>query len=169
MAGIDIQHVRVHEDAGKPLGQFRGIAPVRGRTVPVEQPGGGEDENTGADRQQPRPSGMGLAQSSDQFCWHRGAAVAPTGDDDGAGIGEQFHAAIGQYLDAAHGPHRTLIDRDDTMLVPRKIEFRSWQAEDLHGNAELERAQAVVGQNRDHSWGGLHLAESSRLVSCAPL
>ncbi|MNF90662.1 hypothetical protein D3C84_732320 [compost metagenome] len=162
MAGIDIQHVRVHEDAGKPLGQFRGIAPVRGRTVPVEQPGGGEDENTGADRQQPRPPRMGLAQGGDQFCGHRGAAVAPAGNDDGAGIGEQFHAAIGQDLDAAHGTHRTLIDRDDTMLVPRKIEFRSWQAEDLHGNAELERAQAVVGQNRDHSWGGLHLAESSR-------
>ncbi|MCY1175582.1 hypothetical protein D9M71_654530 [compost metagenome] len=112
---------------------------------------------------------MGLAQGVDQLCGDRGAAVAPAGNDDGAGVGEQFHAAVGQNLDAAHGTHRALIDGDDTMFVPREIELGAWQAEDLHGDAELECAEAVVGQNRDHGRVGMHLAENSRSVSCAPL
>lgn len=105
---------------------------------------------------------MGLAQGGDQRRGYCGAAVAPAGDDDGPRVGEHFHAAIGQDLDAAHGAHRAMIDGDDTMLVPRELEFRAWQAEDLHGNAELERAEAIVGQNRNHSWAGVHLAESSQ-------
>ena len=138
--------------AGKRCSQFRGVAPMGGGAVAVEQTGGRQHKHPGADRQQPRAPGMGLAQRVDQ-CWrHRGVAVAPAGNDDGARLGQQFQAAIGQHLNPAHGAHRALIDRRNRMRVPREIELRSGQAEDLHGDAELECAEAIVGQNRDQSW-----------------
>ena len=105
---------------------------------------------------------MGLAQGREQRFGHRGAAITPAGNDDGSGVAEQFHAAIGQHLNPAHGAHRALVDGGDPVLVPGEIELRPCQAEDLHGDAELECAEAIVGQNRDQSRGGLHLAESSR-------
>ena len=142
--------------------QLRGVTPVRGRTVTIEQTGGGQHEYPGTDRQQPCAPGMGLAQGGEQCLGHRCLAVAPAGNDDGPGLFEQFQAAIGQHLDATHGAHRSLIDSGDAVLVPREIELRSRQAEDLDGDAELERTEAVVGQNGDRSWGRLHLAENSR-------
>ncbi|MNF95447.1 hypothetical protein D3C84_782040 [compost metagenome] len=135
----------------------------------IEQPGGGEYEGTGADRQQARTTGVGPAQCIEQ---HRGrwlAAVAPAWHDNGPGGLEQFHAAISQYLEAAHGAHRAVIDRDDPMRVPGEIEFRSLQSEDLDGDTEFESTQAVVGEDRDQTRVRLHLAENSHRVSCAPL
>ncbi len=105
---------------------------------------------------------MGLTQGGEQRFRHRRAAVAPSRDDDGPGLFKQFHPAVGQHLNATHGTHRPLVDGDDTVLIPREIELWPRQAEDLHGDAEFESAEAVVGQNRDQSRGGLHLAENSR-------
>ncbi|MNI70969.1 hypothetical protein D3C73_1268150 [compost metagenome] len=75
---------------------------------------------------------------------------------------QQFQAAIGQYLNATHGAHRALIDGRDLMAVPREVELRPGQAKDLHGDAEFEGTQAIVGEDRDQSWRKMHLAESSR-------
>jgi hypothetical protein len=83
--------------------------------------------------------------------WHRGFAITPTGNDDGACLRQQLQAAVGQDVNAAHGAHRPCVDGDDAVLVPREIELRPGEAEDFHGNPELEGTEAVVGQNRDQS------------------
>lgn len=85
-----------------------------------------------------------------------------SGNDDGAGGLQQFHAAIGQYLNAAGSPHRALIDGDDPVLVPREVELGPCQAEDLHRNAKLKGTEAVVGQDRYRTGCAVHLAESSQ-------
>jgi hypothetical protein len=48
------------------------------------------------------------------------------------------------------------------MAVPREVELWPSQAKDLHGDAEFEGTQAIVGEDRDQSWRKMHLAESSR-------
>jgi len=112
---------------------------------------------------------MGLTQRVDQRRRYRGVAVAPARNDDGARCGEQFQAAIGQHLNPAHGAHRAFIDRGNHVFVPREVELWPGQAEDLDGNAELECAEAIVGQNGNQIGLSGHLAEISRSVSCAPL
>ncbi len=103
---------------------------------------------------------MGPLQRFEQCRRWRFAAAAPAGHDQGAGLVELFQAAIGQDLDAAHGAHRPGIDRNDAVLVPGEVELRTRQAEDLHGDAEFEGAEAIVDQDRDQTGKGGHLAES---------
>ena len=43
------------------------VAPVRGRALPVEQPGGGQHEGAGADRHEPRAARVGRAQRGHQL------------------------------------------------------------------------------------------------------
>ncbi|MNG01678.1 hypothetical protein D3C84_846700 [compost metagenome] len=105
---------------------------------------------------------MGVAQGSQQRLRYRCLTVAPAGNDDGPCLFQQFQAAIGQYLNTAHGAHRPLIDGRDSMAVPREIELWPCQAKNFHGDAEFESTQAVVGQDHDQSWRSMHLAESSR-------
>lgn len=67
------------------------------------------------------------------------------------GINERLQAELGNDLHATCRVHWCGIDGDDAMRVPGEFELRAWQPEDLHGNAELEGAQPVIGQHGDQT------------------
>lgn len=96
-------------------------------------------------------------------------AVTPAGNDNGPGLGQALQAAIGQHLDAAHGAHGAVVQADDAVAIPGEIELGPWQAEDLHGNAEFEGAEAVVGEDGHQAGVVVHLAETYQLLSRPPL
>ena len=169
LPGIDIEHIRVHPDIRETLGQLAGVAPVSGGATTIQQPGRRQNEHPGADRQQPRTALVGLAQRFQQLRRRRLLAAAPAGNDDGPRLLQQLQAPVGQHLDPAQGTHRAGVHGGDGLPVPGEIELRPGQAEDLHGNAELEGAKAVVGQDRDQTGRIVHLAESYQSVSGSPL
>jgi len=55
------------------------------------------------------------------------------------------------------------------MAVPGEIELGPGETEDLHGNAELEGAEAIVSQDGHQAGIVVHLAETYQLLSCPPL
>ena len=56
VAVVHVQHVGVDLDCRVALPQLGGVAPVRGGPAAVEQPGLGQDEGPGADRDDPGPA-----------------------------------------------------------------------------------------------------------------
>ncbi len=62
--------------------QRRGVAPVGCRPAAIEQPGGGENEHPGTDRNNPTSAGVGGSQRGAQRLGDRGVDAAPAGDHD---------------------------------------------------------------------------------------
>ena len=111
-----------------------------------------EHEHPRTDGKQPRPALIRGAQGVQQHLRRALIAATPARNDDGMGINERLQAELGNDLHATCRVHWCGIDGDDAMRVPGEFELRAWQPEDLHGNAELECAEAVVGQNRNQTW-----------------
>ncbi len=131
-------------------------------TASVKQTSRRQHKHPRAYRQQTRTAVVRLAQGKDQLSRHWRAAVAPAGNNDRPRLIQQVQATVGQQLNATHGAHWTLIDCSNAVFIPGEFELRPGQAEYLYGDAKLESAEAVVGQNRDRSRVGVHLAENSR-------
>jgi hypothetical protein len=49
----------------------------------------------------------------------------------------------------AETPKSATLDTDDNEVIPGHLEFRSWQTEQLRGDAKFEQAQMVVGHRGD--------------------
>lgn len=112
---------------------------------------------------------MGLAQRGQQPLGRYLGTVTPAGDDNGPGLSQALQPAVGEHLDATHGAHGTLVQADDAVAVPGEIELGPRQAKDLHGDAEFEGAQAVVGEDGHQAGVVVHLAETYQSLSCPPL
>lgn len=144
-----VKDVLHHLDLRKTGLQRRGVAPVGCRLAAIEQPGGGENEHPGTDRNNPTSAGVGGSQRGAQRLGDRGVDAAPAGDHDRIRLGEKFRTAVGHQADAAGSAQRPFIDGGDGELVPVVAHFRARQAEDLHGYSKLKGAQAIVGEG-DH-------------------
>ena len=62
VAVVDVEHVGVDGEGRIPGGQLGALGPVRGDPPPVQQPGRGQHEGSGAQRHQARAAGVRLAQ-----------------------------------------------------------------------------------------------------------
>lgn len=84
--------------------------------------------------------------------------AAPAGDDDGLRGIQCFEARVDGYSKASQRMHRSSVDGNDLMAIPRYIQLRTGQAEDLQGDTKLEHAQAFINEDCHGSWGRMHLA-----------
>lgn len=74
-----VKDVLHHLDLRKTGLQRRGVAPVGCRLAAIEQPGGGENEHPGTDRNNPTSAGVGGSQRGAQRLGDRGVDAAPAG------------------------------------------------------------------------------------------
>jgi hypothetical protein len=82
---------------------------------------------------------------------------------------EGFEPGIDGYSKASQRMHRSWVNGNDLMVVPRDVQLRTRQAEYLQGDAKLEYAQAFINEDRHGSGMSVHLAKFHRLLSCAAL
>ena len=78
--------------------QRRGVAPVGCRPAAIEQPGGGENEHPGTDRNNPTSAGVG--GSAAHSAWDRASTPRSRGPRSYP-PGEKFRTAVGHQADAA--------------------------------------------------------------------
>lgn len=84
--------------------------------------------------------------------------TAPAGDDDGSRGNQCFEARVDGYPKASQRMHRSSVDGDDLMAIPRYIQLRARQAEDLQGDTKLEHAKAFINEDCHGSGMRMHLA-----------
>ena len=137
---------------------------MRGGAAPGQQPRRREHENAGAERQHPRAAGVRLAQRPAQGVGHGLVRAAPTGHHNRAGAGEQRRAAVHLDPEPAGGAERARLQRRHAEAVPVLSHLRPREAEDLHRDAELEGAEAVVGE-RDHQAVGAAAARGGAALA----
>src|ERR1051325_888949 len=113
------------------------VAPMRGRTLAVEQAGRGQDENARADRDQPCTVGMGAAQRADEALGNRLVWTLPAGNQDGAALRQLRERPRSSDHQPAGGVQWPGLQRADFETVPIGTEFGTRQAEDLRHNAEF--------------------------------
>ena len=156
-AFVDVEHVRHELHARKPLGECPRVAPVGRRTQPVQKPGGGEDEGTRADRDQPCPAPVRAPQRGQHRCGNRLVEVAPPPRDDHCPCAlDRAQPALNLKRHAALGAQRSALGGADLEIVPGHTQLGPAQGEDLDGDGELEGAEPVVGENGDGSVPGRH-------------
>ena len=146
---IHIERIGLHTDARIACCELRHVSPVGGGAPAVEHPGRGQHEDPGADRAQPGAPRESPPQLRQKRRGRRLCGVAPAGNDDRIGRIEQPQRVAHPDLYAAGGAQRPALRGAHRELVPRHAELRPRQREQLHGAAELEGTQPVVGQ-RDH-------------------
>ncbi|MNC74419.1 hypothetical protein D3C75_1257720 [compost metagenome] len=84
--------------------------------------------------------------------------AAPAGDDDGLRGIQCFETRVDGYPKASQCMHRSWIDGNDLMAIPRYIQLRAGQAEDLQGDTKLEHAKAFINEDCHGSGMRMHLA-----------
>ena len=146
---IDVERVHLDPDARIARRELRDVFPVRGRPFPVEHARRGEHEHTRADRGEARAALEGAAQRSEER--RRGWLLrrAPSGNHDGVGALERTERVRHGEPDPAGRADRAALGGAHRKLVPRHRELGARQGEELHDAAELEGAEAIVG-DRDH-------------------
>src|SRR2546426_9460346 len=114
----------------------------------IEQPRCGEHEDTRADRHEPGAARVRTPQRADERR-RRHVVDAPPGNDDRAGLRELRESASRLDEQAARRAERTAFERTDTEPIPVRSHLGPPQAKHFYDNAELERAETVVGERRD--------------------
>jgi hypothetical protein len=145
----DEDRVGLHGDLGVTPAQHVGVAPVGGGAAAVEQPGGREDERSGADRADParsaRQSLDGIAQrrvdrmGREDVPAHHQQRVETQPRIGGVGIGRDRHAGGRRDRAAAHRAQR--------QHVPAAHPVRL--AEHLAGPGDVEQLHAVEHHDAD--------------------
>jgi hypothetical protein len=92
---------------------------------------------------------VGGADQRQQRRRRRLVGVAPAGDDDGVGALEQLGRVRRLQRDAAERADRPRLGRADGEVVPLDAQLRALEREQFDHAAELEGAEAVVGQRDD--------------------
>src|SRR6185369_4074168 len=124
------------------------MRPVRGGAPAVEQAGGGKDEGSRADRGHARTAPVRTPQRVEQRDRWRLHDVARSRHDDRIRAGQCPQSGVGDDLEAVVGGQRLswpLGAHDDA--IPVRAHLR--ETEHLQRQAELEGADAVIGQHRD--------------------
>ena len=151
-AFIDVECVIDRFDRGIALAQGREMAVMRGRAPAIEQSGGGEHEHAGTDRDDSRAAQMRGTQRAHEARGRHFIAAAPARDHNGARRAQQLQPAVHVHAYAAGSAVGRLAHASHGEAVPGEAELRPRQAEHLDRDAELERAQPVVGDG-DHQAG----------------
>jgi hypothetical protein len=154
VAVLHVEHVGHDLDLREPAAELRLVEPVRRRLAALEQPGLGQGERTRAQRDHHRAAGDGPLQGSDEL-GRRLVVAAHRRHDDEVGVVQRFEAVLDQDLEALPGPDRLGPRRADGELELGHALRAAVDAEDLAGDGELERRDAVV----DHDG---HLLEPQR-------
>ncbi len=87
------------------------------RLAAIEQPGGGENEHPGTDRNNPTSAGVGGSQRGAQRLQGPGRRRRQPGTTI-VSAWREFRTAVGHQADAAGGAQRPFIDGGDGELVP---------------------------------------------------
>ncbi len=149
LAFVDVQRIWAHVDFRIAGLQQIGIAPVRRRRLAVKQAGRREQEHARADGGNSGAASVGGGEASHQRLRRRHVCTLPARNDDGVGATQHRQPVRHLHRDPACSTHGTALLGTDSKPVPVDPEFGSGEREHLHGAAELEGAQIVVGQRDD--------------------
>jgi rhodanese-related sulfurtransferase len=125
---IDVQDVRFDSNARKSRGQPLCIPPMRRRAFVIEEAGGGKDEHTRANGHHSGAAAMRASKSIEQDVGRSFVSISPPRNHDG--------------VRPSHG-------------VQPHLHLRWRQGEGLDHDAELERAQSMIGDG-DHAMRSPH-------------
>ena len=115
----------------------------------VEQAGLGQHHDTRAEGHHARAALTDTLQGLDQGSRHGGIDRAPARHHHEIRLVEKVESAFGHYDEAAGGSQRPRLDAAHRVPIPRRTGFGTRQGEHFVGDAELEGAEAIIGQHRD--------------------
>jgi rhodanese-related sulfurtransferase len=114
----------------------------------VQQAGGSHDERARAHGQDARSLRMGVAQGIQQGLGRALRRIAPAGDQHRSSVANALQPMLRLHMDAADRSQWSGLDRAHVETVP-DVELGAVETENLHHDAEFERAQAVVDDAGD--------------------
>jgi hypothetical protein len=147
LARVDVEHPRIDLDGGIAAGKLGGVPPVRGRPAAVQQPGGGENERSGALTEHPPAAPDDGLQRLKHRRRRERVYLVPAHDDPQVGGAEPVQAGLHHDRQADIGAHRPRCRGHDCVRTGRTALGAAVAAEDLSGHAETEHGHAVVGQD----------------------
>jgi hypothetical protein len=147
VAVVQIENRRVDHDEWIAPSQFAALGPMRRDPSPVEQPGRGQHERTGTQRDHARAPPVGATQGL-----HDVVRYLTTGaegrHDDRVGAAQLIQTMADLQVQTVLGGHRRRGGADGEVVpVDAQIIDRFGVAEDLAGDAELEQRESVADES----------------------
>ena len=150
VAVVDIQHVG-HDGHGgiAPREQPR-VAPVRGGGAAIEQPGAGQHERAGADRDDARAPGVRGPQRRDELVGRVGVQVGAARHDHGVGQRQPLEPVLRDDVERAERRQPAgVLGADVEVVPPLGLQLGPVEREYLDGDHQLEGRQVVGGERDD--------------------